>query len=758
MDIESGRCKGALESFDQPPPYLPSDCVQSLGKRNLDEIAQSLRSAIGANTTFPYYSQPSHVNRVHLILLGSTCAVLSLALCFLLFQARIAKLIPIWLRTDRKSRLIPFNEKSEADFISGTAPVGVGISFSPKNTETTVRRRRVENSRQLQATNIWYAASQGDAGAVEGFLLRGECPDINATDGRLGSPLHAAAQSGNDRLVSLLLRKGADANLTGGQYHSPLQAAAYSTNPTSVEILLRHGARVDAYGGVFGSPLHAAAERGPAGMVASLLADHNADPNMRGGPSSLPLHAAAYRGNEEIAKILLERGADINASGEQFPSALHAAVMGNQRSVAKQLLNVGAQVNAPSESHGTPLQIACRQENGAALALLLVQHGANVKIISQDKQTPLHFAAKSGHQDLARELLAQGMDPDAPDDNGWTPLHFASLNGHAGIAQLLLDHNANVTAEDKFKAHPLFRSAGQHHTRVTSLLLEAGSPPDARDCFGRTALHGPAADEDVSVQEMLIAKGADINIVGEDKKTPLHEAANVGNYANVELLLKQEGIITSLQDNDQKTPLHRALDHVGEAPQGETDESDHDRIALLLLKAPDLDINARSGLALQEAIARNRPKLVNEMLDRKASVHLLGGKYGGTVQAAVRSGNIAILAQILGKGANINACGGEYGSALQAAAFFGQNDMVDLLLEYGANVNAKGGRWGSTLHAARTSQAPVAVKEEIVRSLKNHRALEEPPQTLENEEWTLTAGGWTWVKPDPWSGTQSKID
>ncbi|MFP4385180.1 MAG: ankyrin repeat domain-containing protein [Spirochaetia bacterium] len=40
-----------------------------------------------------------------------------------------------------------------------------------------------------------------------------------------------------------------------------------------------------------------------------------------------------------------------------------------------------------------------------------------------DPVTPLHEAVRDGEQSRTRELLADGSDPDARDDEGRTPLH-----------------------------------------------------------------------------------------------------------------------------------------------------------------------------------------------------------------------------------------------------------------------------------------------------------------------------------------------
>ena len=735
---------------------MPTDVAEKLSKRNLEDLAANLRNA--TRLTAPEFEplQLKLQSHHYVKLVASLWISMVLLLCTFFFYRRILGVFSYrWRLLSKEEQPMSSAQNEKNASLEQAQPI-VTKSLVDNDPNVSLRKRKLESSRQAQKRDIWTAASQGNLGVVEGFYLQNAAPDIDFIHSIHGSLLHAAALSGKAEMVSYFLKKKANPNVVGGRFHSPLQAAAYSGNLKSVQILLESRAAVDAYGGVCGSPLHAAAEKGSIEMVEYLL-DAKANPNINGGTYSFPLHAASYRGHEKMVHVLLIHGADINSSGESYSSALHAAIWGGQRAVVETLLQHNANVNMHTALHGSPLQVACR-EGHCGLAQLLVSQGANIHVTGQDKQTPLHLAARSGHLNLAKALIARGSDINAQDVDGWTPLHHSSSIGHDHIVQLLLQNGARVNVEDKFRAHPLFRSAGQHHSKITASLLAAGSPPDARDCFGRTALHGPAADDDVTVQRLLIEYQADVNAVGDDKKTPLHEAANVGNLANVMLLLEQPGIKTSLQDNDQKTPLHRALDHVRELKDGETEISEYVRIALALLDAPDLDINARSGSALQEAIAHNIPELVAKMLERSASVHLSGGKHGGTAQAAVRSGSTELLALMLSRGAIVNAHGGKYGTALQAAAFLGNVGMLDLLLEHGANVNAAGGKYGSPLNAAKMSRAPRTARDEVVQILLDHHAEVLPVKAHEKDEWALTAGGWTWITSDPWSDVQGIAD
>jgi hypothetical protein len=91
-------------------------------------------------------------------------------------------------------------------------------------------------------------------------------------------------------------------------------------------------------------------------------------------------------------------------------------------------------------------------ENQVILAKQLVEHGADVKIVSTLRgQTPLHMACFAGNVtnlDFIEYLLKEGADPNAQDDLGKTPL-LETIPYGPGAAEFLLNWptiDANITS------------------------------------------------------------------------------------------------------------------------------------------------------------------------------------------------------------------------------------------------------------------------------------------------------------------------
>ncbi|KAF2174325.1 hypothetical protein K469DRAFT_614903, partial [Zopfia rhizophila CBS 207.26] len=57
-----------------------------------------------------------------------------------------------------------------------------------------------------------------------------------------GNALQAASSGGHEKIVELLLSKGADVNAQGGHYGNALQAASSGGHEKIVELLLKEGA------------------------------------------------------------------------------------------------------------------------------------------------------------------------------------------------------------------------------------------------------------------------------------------------------------------------------------------------------------------------------------------------------------------------------------------------------------------------------------------------------------------------------------
>jgi ankyrin repeat protein len=125
-----------------------------------------------------------------------------------------------------------------------------------------------------------------------------------------------------------------------------------------------------------------------------------------------------------------------------------------------------------------------------------------------------------------RELLAQGADPNARNDEGRPPLVSALLGGSLPLLDLLLLSKADV---------------------------------DARDPHGWTPLHFAAQEVLPQMAARLIAGGADVNAQDEEGNTPLARAVFFARgRSEVVRLLRQHGAKDDLPNLAGETPRQLA--------------------------------------------------------------------------------------------------------------------------------------------------------------------------------------------------------
>jgi ankyrin repeat protein len=192
------------------------------------------------------------------------------------------------------------------------------------------------------------------------------------------------------------------------------------------------------------SPLHeAVAANQPA--IVRLLLERGADPDTRDGDGRLPLHDCIALGRDAIATILLAAGGTIDVCA--------AAALGRHDKLAA-LLVADPDLANDMTTHLAPLGWAAyaRDEQSARI---LCQHGAVVgrPPFDCDAWVP---AAEAGAAAVARVLLDHGADPDWQDDDGNTPLHLALAGADPGpFVATLVAAGADLGRENRAGRTPL---------------------------------------------------------------------------------------------------------------------------------------------------------------------------------------------------------------------------------------------------------------------------------------------------------------
>ncbi|KAG4439950.1 hypothetical protein IFR05_004576 [Cadophora sp. M221] len=358
-------------------------------------------------------------------------------------------------------------------------------------------------------------------------------------------------------------------------------------------------------------------------------------------------------------------------------------------------------VASTDESGDTPLHYAAR-EGHEQMVWMLVDFHADIEATNRWMSTPLESAAANGHEGIVKFLLQEGADINKPTGSTGTALHAAAVNGNPRLVNFLLRSGAGIDAQGSHMGTALHEAANWGHEQVVKLLIDKGAEINViAGNYGsalQAATQASGSDENCErIVKLLLDEGADVNEQSGQLGNALQAAATTHNSRLVELLLAG-GANINAQGGEYWTAL-----------QGAAFTGSEDIVKLLLDSGAEVNIQGGYFGTALHAAPPNQEK-VRMLLDKGARVDLKGGKYGNVLQAAAVSGSEELVRLFLDKGADINEEGGEYGHVLQAAVPLCNESCIRYLLDSGANLKIQGGKYGSALRAAITWKREAIVK------------------------------------------------
>jgi len=553
------------------------------------------------------------------------------------------------------------------------------------------------------------AVRDGDAGTVERMLA--EYPELlNCTvpDSCFQAGLLVCSiEQDQNGIARLLIAKGADLDSPDHRLgYTPLYHAAYRGGTETARLLLAAGARPDgARAPGTDTPLSVAANHGHTDVVELLVAS---------GAAVDDIGVAAAAGLYEKVESLLKADPKLanlridTHSGQYGRTPLFYAADNNRVAVAKLLIEYGAAIRVTDDFRRTPLHLAARASRD--VAALLLAKGADVNARDKRGDTPLHYAAwevwqspliwsranwqaDEPHQSAedstrtAEMLIAAGAKVGARDEIGCAPLHFAAY-WNAEMVYLLLAHGSDINAKDELGCTPLREAVTSPSPGTVELLIAKGADVRARDTWRRTPLHY-LWGLDARLVQMLIVRGADVRAEDRDRITPLHMAAALGDAEIAELLIAH-GAEIDAQAFD--TILVKGKEHRGLTLGSLFDDLVRSVIVGAIFKMPGGSADLASSLRSRNiASARTLASVYliptvtsdQEMTDESiVEKKVLGST---PLHVAVAAGHLDLVRLLVAHGANVTAHDGLGRTPLTIANTLGLADIAALLKEHGGH-------------------------------------------------------------------------
>ena len=310
----------------------------------------------------------------------------------------------------------------------------------------------IANAQKQTVAHLAVACKNTEAAEAMAFATIGNAasPGVMMSGGN--TVLHEAAKSGNTRIIRLLLQKGVDLSIRNGNAETPAEICkrlgysdAEALLRTSTSIPLDFYGRRYAYKKDFTSLARHDDNGLPREFVnAFVLYSHFALPqvqkwlqqcpdllNTRSSWDELSVEAAAHMGRKDIGSLMLDRGAAYS---------LPTAVVFGPLSDVKRMLSEEPRCICERGAHSFPLLwYTAFGDARLDTAQFLTSTGANVHEEIRGR-TVLHVAAASGHLDLCRFFLEQGLDPLTVGDGFLgkeSAIQAARDGGHDQVAEML---------------------------------------------------------------------------------------------------------------------------------------------------------------------------------------------------------------------------------------------------------------------------------------------------------------------------------
>ncbi|RHZ65538.1 uncharacterized protein CDV56_109435 [Aspergillus thermomutatus] len=436
--------------------------------------------------------------------------------------------------------------------------------------------------RKGEATPFLWALRGGHFDLVTRLLKAGVSREVlkSGTD-----ILEEAVKSGNTHIAELLLDELVDPSVANSQVSSLVLHAAATGDIAMMKMLfLRPGISRQVADLAFFRAISGGHIKGVNFLLKKGVNPHTVTEH---STSRTPLHVAVLREDLSIVRLLLKKQIAFDAKDEHGRTPLFYAVHRGQGSIAQLLLQHGADPNTTESGCKKPILYNDRLGSQTIPELRFRNNQKKV-----GGQTPLFFAAGTGHESMVELLLDYGAKPDHQDEFGERPILWAAARGFEPIVKMLIDKGGNVNCSDDSNQSLLLWALGQGEMGLMQKIARGE---------GDGVRRGHVIGDMEAVVNLLLHHGADPNTADGKGRGPINllVECRYDSKSLVKLLLKA-GSDPNKKDKYGRTPL------MGATVRGKGN------IVAALLEAPDIDRDATDlfgRTALMEAMSRNQPRI-----------------------------------------------------------------------------------------------------------------------------------------------------
>lgn len=461
---------------------------------------------------------------------------------------------------------------------------------------------------------------------------------IDKQDKNANTALIVATEKGNLPIVELLLKNHANPNIWNKNFNQPTHIALKEGYRNIFNVLI-NSTRIDinVKNGKYQTILMQAVLQNEKDIVSKIL-EKDADVNIASHGNFTPLMAACKNKNIDIANLLIAKGAKIDAIDIQGRTPLNLAVLNNSGDIVNMLIEKGADINFTKLGFKSPLQVALENNtDNNNIIVALIANGADLKAVydnanvldqaikkgsieivqlivettgldnlGDSRETPITFAIKEQHEDIALYLIKNIKNPIKPNGFGETPLELAVEAEYTDVVNILIDKGADVNRRVKSSGYRLIDLAiKKGNADIVDALLSGGAEGKLNRMLVISVVEGRS-----DLMPILLRHGASPNTYRSGEPLIVY-ATSKGMKEAVSHLIDAKANLVLTRMGDEKTAL--TIASIG---------GKLDLMKLLLLNKAKIEAKDRYGMtALMHAAERRKFAAVKLLIKYGANVN-----------------------------------------------------------------------------------------------------------------------------------------
>lgn len=183
---------------------------------------------------------------------------------------------------------------------------------------------------------------------------------------------------------------------------------------------------------------------------------------------------------------------------------------------------------------GDPTVADAHDATGVSLLMQSLYRGRRdvaEAIAAKKAELDIFEAASLGRLERLKKCAKDSAQLNSRSKDGFTALHFACFFQQPEAVRVLIEAGAAVdaVAANPMKVMPLHSAASSRNLEAARLLLEQGAPVNARQQAGWVPIHAAAQNGDRAMVELLLRHKADSKLANDEGKTAAAVAREKGH-------------------------------------------------------------------------------------------------------------------------------------------------------------------------------------------------------------------------------------